>query len=84
MNFQTILMPKVILAKTLSENSWSLGTILILISFDFIVGNAGKADKKRSILRNRNCMLYKMFCFLKTRFRDMKSSEGMVLEKNYF
>ena len=29
LNFQTILMPKVILAKKLSQNSWSFGTILI-------------------------------------------------------
>ena len=30
MNFQTILMPKVNLAKVLSENNWSVRTILIL------------------------------------------------------
>ena len=30
MNFQTIWMSKVFLAKSLSEKSWSLGTILIL------------------------------------------------------
>ena len=34
MNFQTILMPKVILAKYLSQKSWSLRTILVHLNLE--------------------------------------------------
>ena len=47
MNFQTILMPKVNLAKMLSEKSWSVRTILIL-SMLFVVTKSKKTQKREA------------------------------------
>ena len=54
MNFQTIVMPKVNLAKTLSEKSWSVGTILILSRPLFLLCLFQRGTKRRIYYKYQN------------------------------
>ena len=67
MNFQTILMPKVIYAKNLSEKSWSLGFILIFL--------------KKALRHLNKVLFHTVFCFpaegTKVLIKDVKKMHQM-------